>query len=143
GEARVGDELLAVHADGQAALHHGGEVRPPGDQRHVHALARQQPPDPAAHRAGPEDAELHGYFPSPSFSASPIPWILPVAPFGISERMTTLRGTLKAASLPVQKSRRSRSETGEMPSTSTTAAATSSPSRSCGIAKVQTCATAG
>ena len=67
---------------------------------------------------------------------------LPVAPFGISGRNTTLRGTLKSARCFAAKSRNSRSVQ-VMPSRSTTAAPTSSPSIACGMEKVSACATAG
>jgi hypothetical protein len=67
---------------------------------------------------------------------------LPVAPFGISARKTIFRGTLKSARCFDTKSRISRS-LASIPSRSTTAAPTSSPSIGCGIEKVSACATAG
>src|SRR3954468_852254 len=94
----------------------------------------------AANRACAEDADLHPA--RPSFAANPIRCSLPVAPLGISSRMTTFLGTLKSARRAATKSRMSRS-LAAWPSRKTTAAATSSPSMACGIAKVIACATAG
>ena len=67
------------------------------DEREVEPVDRREPGgEIAADRAGAEDAKPHQA--RPSFSARPMRWSLPVAPFGISSRMTTLRGTLKSAS---------------------------------------------
>src|SRR5262249_15055680 len=130
----------------------GEELQAPGpDDRQVcsadhHAdlvpLLRQPHRQQTSDGAGADDADLHGPEPSPSLAASPMRCGFPVAPFGISVRSTTFRGTLKCGSFRAQKSRSSRS-VAVAPSRSTTAAATSSPSLACGMAKVIAWATAG
>src|SRR5262249_51816147 len=118
----------------------GGQMRAPRNHRDVGArfmeFDREKTPD----RTRAEDGDLH--LPSPSFSASPMRWSLPVAPLGISGRNRIFRGTLKSATRAPTKARNSRSSQAE-PSRNTTAAAISSPNMSCGTAKVTTCATAG
>ena len=54
---------------------------------------------------GPRGSLEQGYHTKPSFCAIPIRCNLPVAPFGISARITILRGTLKSASLIAAKAR--------------------------------------
>src|SRR6056297_803700 len=132
--------LLPADQEPQALLVHRCKVRTPGDDGHVLTGIRQPDREIAADRARPEDADLHHA--SPSFSASPMRWSLPVAPFGISYTIRILPGTLNAASDFAAKSFSSRSVASE-PSASTIAAATSSPSILWGIAKVTTCATEG
>ena len=69
-------------------------------------------------------------------------WIFPVGPFGISSTTTIRRGTLNGATVCATKSCRARASTPAF-GRRTTAAATSSPSRSCGTANVTACATEG
>src|SRR5262245_12729748 len=89
--------LAVVVLDRQAFLTHGREMGTARDKAHLgFALPGKPGADKPANGAGTEDADAHQ--PSPSFSARPMRCSLPVAPFGISSRKTSLRGTLNPAS---------------------------------------------
>ncbi len=79
---------------------------------------------------------------TPSLDASPILWILPVAPLGISSRNRICSGTLKDVRRCAVNSR-SPLAVVDAPGRSTTAAATASPSVRCGAANATACPTAG
>src|SRR6185503_18502925 len=135
---------LAFTFQGQALFADRGQMRPARDHRDLGAGLVQLDGEIAANGAGAENCNPHPASPSlsASFSCRPMRCSLPVAPLGISVRKTIRRGTLKSATRPLTKLRSSRSSQAA-PSRSTTAAAMSSPSLSCGTAKVTTWATAG
>src|SRR5205085_248376 len=130
---RTHDVRLAFADQLQAALAHGGEMRPARDEGHVVAGERELRAHEPADRSRSEDADLHP--PRPSFAARPMRCNLPVRPFGISRTKKNLRGTFHCSSRCAANSRSSRSVQ-VFPSRSTTAAAMSSPSLSCGTANV-------
>src|SRR6185312_8558054 len=140
GGLRPGQQFLALGTQCQSIGLDGGQVWAARDQRDLFAGQRQLRAQQPADGAGAVDADLHAV--RPSLAARPMRCSLPVAPFGISARNTTLRGTLKSARRVETKSRSSRS-VAVRPSRSTMAAATSSPSLSWGRAKVTAWATAG
>src|SRR3712207_5973817 len=124
--------LAAVLDQRQAVLTDRGEGRAARHHDHLSLTGRRElRREVSADRAGAEDADAHQA--RPSFWASPMRWSLPVAPFGISSRMSTVRGTLKSASRADAKARMSRSPAAA-PSLSTIATATSSPSMASGTA---------
>src|SRR5262249_40824238 len=139
-QARMGDDLLSATDETKATRMHGLEMR--ASRHHGNRRARSLEPrrQIAADGTGAEngDAGHADTSASPSFWARPTRCSLPVAPFGISARKRIRLGTLKSAIRSDAKARNSLSLT-FAPSRSTTTAATSSPSLSCGMAKVTTC----
>src|SRR5262249_2990757 len=131
-DALGGHELHAAGADRR-------QVGAPGDERHALAGEGQAHAEVAADGARPDDGELHA---RPSFWARPMRCSFPVAPFGISARNSTFRGTWESATRRAAEPR-SWAPGAAAPSRRTTTAATSSPSLSCGRANVTTCWTAG
>ncbi len=93
---RTGDALAAERSVSPFARHRR-EVGAARDQADLGARRAPARP-PAARRWRRRRRCRSSCRRGPSFSARPIRCSLPVAPFGISSRNTTLRGTLKSAS---------------------------------------------
>ncbi len=109
---RIGVEVRAARDDGDSACRSARASPPSGHRWRRHRRRRSMS----------VTVLRPSFLPRPSLAARPMRCSLPVAPFGISARITILRGTLKSASAPADERRAARARRGHGPPRSTTAA---------------------